>query len=205
VLVGVPLLLKTFGEAGAMPLFLLLAIHLPLVATTATLLIEGCNRKEVFRTLSRLTYNPILLAFFVGTGFRLAGLHADGPIAAIVGALSASATPCALIALGISLRHHGLDQNLRLAAILTAPKLVVHPALVYLFAYKIFTMPPIWSGVAVLFAAMPSGMNSYVFAERYKSAVTLTSNTIALSTFFAVFPPCSGFGRLVPNQKPSRR
>jgi hypothetical protein len=41
VLVGIPLLLKTFGEAGAMPLFLLLAVHLPLVATAATLLIEG--------------------------------------------------------------------------------------------------------------------------------------------------------------------
>jgi malonate transporter and related proteins len=43
--VGVPLLLKTFGEAGAMPLFLLLAVHLP---ATAMLLIEGNNRKEVF-------------------------------------------------------------------------------------------------------------------------------------------------------------
>jgi malonate transporter len=92
-----------------------------------------------------------------------------------------------LIALGVSLRRHGLDPNLGFAAVLTALKLVVHPALVYVFAFKIFSMPPMWAGVAVFFAAMPSGINSYLFAERYKTAATLTSNTIALSTFCAVF------------------
>jgi malonate transporter and related proteins len=187
VLIGVPLLLKTFGEAGAMPLFLLLAVHLPIIATAATMLIEGGGRADVWRTLGRLLWHPILLAFFIGTSFQLAGLHADGPVGTIIEALAASATPCALVALGVSLRRHGLDPNLGLAAVLTALKLIVHPALVYLFAFEIFPMPPVWAGVAVLFAAMPSGINSYLFAERYKTAVTLTSNTIALSTFCAVF------------------
>ncbi len=40
VFVGIPLVLRSFGEAGAVPMFLLIAIHLPLAMTAATLLVE---------------------------------------------------------------------------------------------------------------------------------------------------------------------
>ena len=41
VFVGVPMILKAYGDAGAVPLGLLLAIHLPVTMTVATLLAEG--------------------------------------------------------------------------------------------------------------------------------------------------------------------
>ena len=46
-------------------------------------------------------------------------------------------------------------------------------------------MPPVWAGVAVLFAAMPSGINAYLFAERYRTGVALSSGAIAASTALA--------------------
>ena len=36
VLVGVPMILKAYGEEGAVPLFLLIAVHLPVTMTLAT-------------------------------------------------------------------------------------------------------------------------------------------------------------------------
>jgi predicted permease len=89
--------------------------------------------------------------------------------------------------MGIALRRYGVRGGLSLALCLTAIKLLLHPALVYALAFFVFPVPPIWAGVAVLFAAAPSGINAYLFAERYKSGVQLSSNGIALSTALSVF------------------
>jgi malonate transporter and related proteins len=89
--------------------------------------------------------------------------------------------------MGIALCRYGVGGRLGLAAILTGLKIVVHPLVVFVLATKVFAMSPTWSGVAVLFAASPSGVNAYLFAERYRSGVTIASSTIALSTGLSVF------------------
>ena len=65
-------------------------------------------------------------------------------------------------------------------------KLVVHPLVVLLLATQVFQMPPVWAGVAVLFASCPSGINAYLFAERYGEGVALASSAVTLSTFLAL-------------------
>ena len=186
VLVGIPLLLSAYGEAGRVPLFLLIAIHLPIMVTTATVLIEGREKVRFGLLAQKLLLNPILLAIFVGLAWRATGFGFSGPLKSIIDQLAGAAIPCALVAMGLALRRYGLHEDIGLSAVVTAMKLVVHPALVYLFATKLFTMPPAWAGIAVLFAAMPSGVNSYLFAERYKTGMSLTSGTISLSTALSV-------------------
>ncbi|MDF2689367.1 MAG: transporter, partial [Microvirga sp.] len=41
VFVGIPMILKAYGDEGAVPLFLLIAVHLPVTMTLATILAEG--------------------------------------------------------------------------------------------------------------------------------------------------------------------
>ena len=185
-LVGIPLLLKAFGEPGAVPLFLLLAIHLPITMTSATLLMEGPRGLHPLQLLKRLLLNPILLGLMAGLTFRAAGLPLNGPLRTIVDYLANAAIPCALVAMGLALRRYGLRADVKLSAAIVALKLIVHPAIVYVLAFKVFAMPPVWAGVAVLFAAMPSGVNAYLFAERYKIGVGLSSSAIALSTGLSV-------------------
>jgi predicted permease len=48
-------------------------------------------------------------------------------------------------------------------------------------------MPPVWAGVAVLFAACPCGVNAYLFAERYRQGMADASSAIALSTALSLF------------------
>ena len=47
-------------------------------------------------------------------------------------------------------------------------------------------MPYAWTGVAVMFAAMPCGVNAYLFAERYRTGVAISSGAIAISTAVCV-------------------
>lgn len=185
VLVGVPLILEAYGQDGAVPLFLLIAVHLPIMFGTATLLIEGRNASP--RVILRQVFgNPILIAILVSSAVQFSSAPIPRAISQLIDAIAASATPCALIAMGIALNRYGVGKFISLTFVLSATKLVLHPALVFVLAYYVFSMPPVWAGVAVLFAASPSGINAYLFAERYKTGVPIASGAIAVSTALSV-------------------
>jgi malonate transporter len=186
VFVGVPMILKAYGEAGAVPLGLLLAVHLPVTMTTATLLAEGRSTSPAL-LVKRLFSHPIIIGILLGSAMRSFIGHIPAPLWTVIDLLAGAAVPCALISLGIALRRHGIETGLALPAILSALKLGLHPLIVYVLATKVFDMPPHWSGVAVLFAACPCGINAYLFAERYRQGVADASSAIALSTMISLF------------------
>jgi malonate transporter len=186
VFVGVPMILKAYGEAGAVPLGLLLAVHLPVTMTIATLLAEGRATSPKL-LLKRLFTHPIIIGILLGSAARPFVGAIPAPLWSIVELIAGAAVPCALISLGIALRRYGLASGIGLPAVLSGLKLVVHPLVVFLLATKVFSMPVAWSGVAVLFAACPCGINAYLFAERYKQGVADASSAIALSTALSLF------------------
>jgi malonate transporter len=185
VFVGVPLILEAYGPDGAVPLFLLIAIHMPILLIVGAVLSEGRSVRPA-RLVRQLATNPMLLAIVVSTVVRLSGVSLPGTVTTIIDMLGQAASPCALFAMGIALRRYGLAHKPSLAAFVTALKLVVHPALVFFFAFHVFSVPPVWAGVAVLFAAAPCGLNAYLFAERYRSGVAVTASAITLSTGLSV-------------------
>lgn len=186
VFVGVPMILKAYGDAGAVPLGLLLAIHLPVTMTVATLLAEGRAASPAMM-IRRLFTHPIIIGIILGMLARPVVGQLPAPFWTLIDLIAAAAVPCALISLGISMRRYGLESGLGLPVALSAPKLGLHPLIVYVLATKVFDMPPHWSGVAVLFAACPCGINAYLFAERYRQGVADASSAITLSTLISLF------------------
>ena len=75
-----------------------------------------------------------------------------------------------------------MRENWALPLVISGLKLVLYPLAVFVLARHVFTMPPAWSGVAVLFAACPCGVNAYLLAEHYKRGVGLASGAVAIST-----------------------
>ncbi|MBA4334141.1 MAG: AEC family transporter [Bosea sp. (in: a-proteobacteria)] len=186
VFVGVPMILKAYGDAGAVPLGLLLAIHLPVTMTVATLLAEGRAASPAMM-IRRLFTHPIIIGIILGMLARPVVGQLPAPFWTLIDLIAAAAVPCALISLGISMRRYGLESGLGLPVALSALKLGLHPLIVYVLATKVFDMPPHWSGVAVLFAACPCGINAYLFAERYRQGVADASSAITLSTLISLF------------------
>ncbi len=189
VFVGIPLVLRSFGEAGAVPMFLLIAIHLPLAMTAATLLVErseGGAAAKLPGMARKMLLHPIIVGILAGTAYRLTGL----PIPAFAGStmklLADAALPTALFALGMTLRRYGLDAPVRILGTVALLKLIIQPAIVYWLAFHVLPMPPIWAAVGVLFAACPCGVNAYLLATRYKTGVALTSSALAATTALAV-------------------
>ncbi len=191
VFLGIPLILRAYGDAGAVPLFLLLAIHLPIMMGVAAILIETADPERgaggLKRFLKTLLTHPILLALAAGVAAQLTGVKAPGSIKPILDGLATSASPVALVSMGIALARYGFRSDPEAASISSFLKLMVHPALVFVIGTWVFALEPVFTGVAVLFAALPSGINGYMIASRYKIAEGFASNAIAFSTAFSVF------------------
>ncbi|MBZ6079379.1 AEC family transporter [Microvirga puerhi] len=185
VFVGVPMILKAYGDAGAVPLFLLIAVHLPVTMTLATLMAEG-RQASPWLIIRRLLTHPIVVGILAGSACRPLTSYLPAPFWQVVELLGSAAVPCALISMGIALRRYGLETGWKLPTLISALKLLVHPLIVLVLATYVFSMPPVWSGVAVLFASCPSGINAYLFAERYGEGVALASSAVTLSTVLAL-------------------
>lgn len=191
VLVGIPLVLSAVGEAGAVPLFLLVAVNLPIVMTAAALMIEGAgaglSRQALLTVARNLATNLVLIGFAAGLAAQLLGIRPAGAPKAVIDLIVQSAVPCALFAMGLALRRYGVLGDLPMASVISAMKLIVHPLVVWLLVTYVIAMPPVFAAVAVLFAAMPSGINAYLIAERYGVGVPAAAGAVTLSTVLSLF------------------
>ena len=187
VMVGIPLILGVFGERGTLPILLLLLVHLPVTMSAATLLIARGENGGAGRLIRSLASHPILLAIFAGALWRLAGFSLPEIPAKVLRFLGDTAAPCALVAMGMSLTRVRLAGNRGLLAMLVVLKLAVQPILVFLLGSYVFGLDPVFLGAAILFAACPTGINAFLLAERYRTAESIASGAIAVSTLLAVF------------------
>jgi len=114
-------------------------------------------------------------------GFRL-----PGTLERFAALIAGAAVPCALFSVGASLRGYRLRGALAPAALMVALKLVAHPLIVWALASYVFGVPPLWAKVAVLLAALPVGVNVYLFAVRYDAGQAESASAILLSSVLSV-------------------
>lgn len=188
---GTPIILGSFGEPAAVPFFLLLAFHSATLFTLTSIVVEaGRSHGVAWRALPwsvirGLVANPILGGIAVGLVLNHFSVWPGGPVDAVARMLADAALPCALFALGANLARFRLTASLREALALALVKTIVHPALTFVAATWVFGLSPISVRVAVTLAALPAGINSYLFAARYDVAVAEASAAIVLSTLIA--------------------
>ena len=187
VLIGIPIIIKAYGDAAALPIALLLAVNLPITMTTASVLLERNRGGTSWRTLAyKLVSHPILIGIAAGVLCRIFDVRPEGAVKTIVELLSNMAIPGSLLALGMAMNRYGLRAGIGPALTNTTLRLLIHPAITYILAFYVFRLPPVWAGSVVLFAAMPAGINVYLFAARYGEGQSVAASTILLSTALAV-------------------
>lgn len=193
VMLGLPLSLTYFGETAILPAALLISIHAPVHWFAATVLAQWAGRGtgEPVASLLRdfllsLLRNPIIVALVAGALWGLTGLELHPVVDRPVELLSQAGVPTALFALGLSLAAHGLMGHIGSVVLVVALKMAAFPALAWIAATQVFGLPPVQAGVVVLFAALPTGANAYIFAEQHRAAVPVVSGAIALGTGIGV-------------------
>lgn len=191
-LLGTPLGLAHFGEGIAVPLGMILSIHAPLLWFSATLHREMARNSTTFSfvetaktLLKMLATNAIILALLAGGLWRLTGLGLHVVPDKMLAMLSDAGVPTALVALGVSLAAYSLRGSWGGMFVLIGLKMIAMPLFVFLIARHAVTLPPLWIKIAVLFAAMPTGANAFLFAQKNDEAVPAVTGAVALGTGFA--------------------
>jgi malonate transporter and related proteins len=195
-LLGTPLALAHFGSGSgiAVPLGLILSIHAPLLWTAATLHREIARHSGHFSISGTarelfwmLATNAIILALLAGGVWRSTGFGLPAIIDRMLAMLADASIPTALVALGVSLAGYTLKGSWGGMFMLLALKMVLMPVCVFLLARYAVTLPPLWIKIAVLLAAMPTGANAFLFAQRNDESIAAVSGAVAVGTGLAAF------------------
>lgn len=195
VLIGLPVIYTTLGEKGLLGVLMIISVHPLLLISLPTILIEihrgksGEGGSRWLRTLGStaltLIRNPIILSMIAGLGYNAIGLPLPKIIDDIAALMGRAAAPVALFAVGASLSRYRIAGDLRDIAIIVSLKLLGLPLFVFVSAYYVFQLDPIWVAVATINASTPLGVNVFVLARQYKLYVQRSASAILVSTAIA--------------------
>ncbi len=204
VMLGLPLVYMAFGDAGIVPVSLIVAFHSTILITATTLLLELSRGQRrgygaiVWTALKALLRNPVILALLAGFVWVSTGLALPTMADRFITLLSGAAAPCALAALGASLAVYRLGGDLRESAAVVALKLLALPAVVWLLCTWVFSLDPLWIAVAVIIAAQPVGANVFILAQQYDTYTARSASAVLLSTILSVLVLAVMLANLAP-------
>lgn len=190
---GLPFVIIAFGQEASVPMIVCTTFDLAVMLPLASVLLEKAKASseaslgEVYRKTARsIIQNPILIAVTLGVLFSISGLRMPEVADRFIVLLGSAAAPCALFALGSSMDEEraGFLQGEILAICLM--KLIVHPLLIWVAMFHLFTVDAAWANSGILAAAMPVAVTVYVLSQQYNAYVGRTSASILISTIISV-------------------
>jgi predicted permease len=108
------------------------------------------------------------------------------PVLQLTTVLGASATPCALVTIGLFLAQRPSIQSGAAVWRIVSLKMVLHPLITWVLVRWIFEMPLLWANVAILLAALPVGTGPFMLAKLYDREPAVASRAILISTLISV-------------------
>lgn len=192
VLLGIPIMQRAYGEAAMPVVFSIIALHASVLITIAMITMELVRRDgtPLHRALGvaaiRIVQNPLLWGIALGVAANVYNVVLIEPAEAFFSLLSAAVVPVALFGLGGALNEYRLADNWPQALAMSILKLVVQPLIAWTLMVPILNVDPEQARYGVVLAAMPAGINVYVFATYYNRGVNVATNTVLISTVLSM-------------------
>lgn len=192
VLLGLPIMERAYGAASLSPSFAIISIHTPFCYLLGTLAMEiaRADDRGLIHTLTAvlraMMRNALMLGLLLGFIVNISGLAVPGPARAALDMMANSALPVALFGLGGVLTRYALRASIAEAGMVAALSLILHPAIAYVLAHEVFSLPDGFVRSAVMTAAMAPGVNTYLFASLYGRGQAQAASIILLSTACSV-------------------
>ena len=192
VLLGLPLMLLAFGDEGTVPYLVLVSVHMLLLYSISSILLELLRHKRAgagrlsSSVAKGLSSNPILIGIAAGLLFNFSGFNLPGPVDRITQYMQHAVAACSLFALGASLTRYNIAGHLPETFLVVLAKNVVLPVFVWGVAQYVLMLNTMETIAAVMFAAQPTGIMVYLFAERYGIGQRLATTTIFISSIVSI-------------------
>ncbi|WP_169543583.1 AEC family transporter [Sneathiella aquimaris] len=192
ILLGLPIIQRAYGDEALPYLFAIVGFHAPVLMSSGMVAMEIARRdgaplkSTVKEALSRILSNPLLIGISLGIIANLTSVPVPGLINDVTKMLALAVLPAALFGLGGALNQYQLRDSWEQALVSSLIKLVLHPFIALVLSHYVFGLDWNMTRVAVITAAMPSGLNVYIFATFYNRSVDIAANTVLQSTLLGV-------------------
>lgn len=192
VMLGIPIADRAFGPevlAGVFGIIAFHSIHNYLVGFIAMEMVRQ-DRAGLAVALGRAfvtTFrNPLMIGLVSGLAFNLSGFTLPRIPLSALEMIAQSAIPAALFSLGGILTRYQIRREASEALMVAGFSLIVHPALAWWLAGPMLGLEPTQVRTVVVLAAMPAGLNGYIFATLYNRAVGTNASSALLGTALSV-------------------
>jgi malonate transporter len=187
--IGLPVSVYVLGDASsAAPVILFQLIVLAPIALTI-LDVTTSGTLSMRRILLQPVRNPLIIGSLLGVIVAVTHLQIPAPVLAPIGLIGGAAVPVILMSFGMSL--HGsrvlAAGTARKDVILaSALKLAAMPVTAWLLAHFVWHLQGHRLFVVVVLAALPTAQNVFNYAQRYDRGVTLSRDTVLLTTALSI-------------------
>jgi hypothetical protein len=192
VLIGVPVMQRAYGEQALVTAFSIIAFHASVLLTLGMLTMEMVRRdgaplhKALWVAFIRIVSNPLMLGIVAGALANVSHVTFVEPVEAFITMMAAAVTPAALFGLGGALNDYKLSESWTQSLSLALLKLLVQPLVAWILLMHVLKVDHELARYGVLLAAMPTGINAYVFATYYNRGVNVAANTVLISTVLSI-------------------
>lgn len=193
-LIGLPIVQTAYPPDALVPLMTLITFNAMILFTLPCVMIENSRNPNaniagiIRNALFSVIKNPLVIALISGWLFSLSNMEMPLVVDRVTDLLAKAAPPCALFAVGGGMARYSLrlgDTTLPVLSV-TLAKLILMPLSVWLLCTYILETSPLWTMIATLGAAMPTGANPFVFATKYQVGERISGNSILLTTSLSV-------------------
>ncbi|HUV32828.1 MAG TPA: AEC family transporter, partial [Devosiaceae bacterium] len=188
VLVGIPVIERAYGQPAMTVTFAIISVHAAILFTTGMIAMEIARRDgapmgtTLLRAGRAMVANPILWGVFLGLLGNVSGFEMPTLVDATTALIALAIVPVALFGLGGALTEYRIVESWPEAAVVSTIKLMVHPAITWVLMVPVLGVQHDIAKVVVLLAAMPSGINTYIFATYYNRNTGVAANAVLIST-----------------------
>ena len=189
VMLGLPLAKVSLGDDAVPSVALVLVFNALILWTLVTVSVEWAKHgsfsvKGFAKTVRGVLTNPIVAGIMAGSLFGLTGLPLPAAIDTPLSMIGQSATPMALLALGMGLAEYGIRKGWQISVAISAVKLIIQPLVVWGLALAL-GLPAMETRVVVLLSSIAVGANVFLMSRQFKALEGPVASSLVLSTGLA--------------------
>jgi len=192
VLLGLPISERAWGAENIAPLYAIVSVHAPfcyLLGITAMELLrsDGRSLAGTAQVVAKAMFrNSLMIGIGLGFIVNFSGVTLPDIVSDAVDFMTKAALPAALFALGGALTRYKISDAIGEISTISMFSLFLHP-LIALLVCKYLGVDDSLTKMVVLVAAMPPGLNSYLFATMYQRGQGTAASTVLTATLVSVF------------------
>lgn len=189
-LLGLPITERAYGPDALAGNYAIVSVHAPLLYGLGIAVMEwarstgkGLPMAALGRQIARSTLSqPLVIGIACGFAVNLSGLSTPGFFWSAVDMMAGSAIPAALFGLGGILLRYRPEGDRATIAMICLASLVLHPAITWGLGSLVFHNDIAALRSSVITAAMPPGVNAYMFAHLYGVAKRVNASGVLMAT-----------------------